>query len=41
MIAGFWPQFEDCYVCFACLVAKKMEERKNIDFFKFSGQLVI
>ena len=29
VIAGLWSQFEDCYVCFACLVAKKMQEEKQ------------
>ena len=24
VIAGFWSQFDDCYACFACWVAKKI-----------------
>ena len=29
VIAVLWSQFEDCYVYFACLVAKKMQEEKQ------------
>ena len=29
VIAGFWSQFEDGFVCFACLVAKKMHKEKQ------------
>ena len=38
VIVGFWSHLKIA-VCFACLVAKKMQEdkQKNIDFFNFLG----
>ena len=33
VIAVLWSQFEDCYVYFACLVAKKMQEEKQKYWF--------
>ena len=41
VIVGFWSHLKIA-VCFACLVAKKMQEvkQKNIDFYNFLGNEV-
>ena len=38
VVVGFWSHLK-IVVCFACLVAKKMQEdkQKNIDFYNFLG----